>query len=364
MTRKTHLQVIAGLLAALTLSTSAFATTPAQAVQAGADRVAEVQHTDGKWGWPLVAPPTYSNVVGPIGLGQIDAYKLTNDADHLASATAAGDALVGLTADWVGSYNPLFLVELSQLTGNNAYLNQAQNFFSQLDAGTYMRKGTPTDTAGFISAVQAGRSGTWVNLLPWDLAPLAAAAEVAGTTAQKDAFVQAMKDGIDTLDSSSPSSVYSDTLGLAGGVLGLNWLNEDHDPTTGSFATANSVDDMANMLAALQNANGSWSGHSTITNPSAGDEDLQITAYAVLALDTANDAGQYDDEIISAHHYLTSMQNVDGGWPSYPGGAEYAEVDAEVVWALAATADVPEPATLSVMALMGLATLRRRYRSM
>jgi hypothetical protein len=332
----------------------------ATVIQDGADKIVASQHTDGLWGWPLTVPPTYTNITGPIGMGLITAHGQTADVDHINSAKAAGDALVGLTSDWIGSYNPLFLVELTNATGDNSYLGQAQTGFSEMQAGTYTRQSVDYDTAGFIQLVQNGRAGTWVNLLPWEFAPLALAASTAGDSTQVALFTQAMKDGIDTLDSSDPSTVYSDTLGLAGGVMGLSWLGEDFDPTSGAFAAASSTADLADILAGFQNANGSWDWHSAAPSPTSGDEDLQITAYAILALDAANDSGQYDTEIALGRSYLIGMQNIDGGWPSYPGGAEYAEIDGEIVWALAVT--VPEPATMGLLCFGALSLLLVRRR--
>jgi PEP-CTERM motif len=331
----------------------------ATAIQDGADRVESLQDVDGKWGWPLNAPPTYNNITGPIGIGALTAYGQTADPVHLGSATAAGDALDGLTADWVGTYNPMFLISLFDETGNSAYMTQAQTFFTELGAGTYTRSGSDYTTASYITLVQTGRAGTWVNLLPWEFAPLTYAASRAGTPAQEAAFLQAMKDGIETLDSSDPGTVYNDLLGLAGGVMGLSQMNVDFDPTTGAFASAGSTADLAGILAGNQNANGSWYWHSNLAAPATDDEDLQTTAYAMLALLAANDLGQYDAEIVSGRNYLLGQQLVNGGWTS-PGGTENAEVDGEVLWALSETAAVvPEPASLALLGLGGLAMFKK-----
>ncbi|MCA9233541.1 MAG: PEP-CTERM sorting domain-containing protein, partial [Planctomycetales bacterium] len=326
-------------------------------IQAGADRVDGLQHTDGKWGWPLNAPPTYNNITGPIGLGQINAYTATGDPNHLTSATDAGNALDGLTADWVGSYNPMFLLALYDATGTASYLTQAQSFYTDLNAGTYTRSAVNYDTAGFISLVQTNRAGVWMNLLPWEFAPLTYAASQAGNATQEAAFMQAMKDAIDTLDNSDPNTVYSDIIGLAGGVMGLSLMGEDFDPTAGAYSAASSTADLADTLANLQNPNGSWYWHSNLSSPTAGDEDLQTTAYAVLALLAANDSAQFDDEIYAARGYLMAAQLGNGGWNSYPGGSENAEVDGEIVWALAASAAVvPEPGSITLVGI-GLISL-------
>ena len=116
------------IILVLSFSTNVWAVS---SIQAGADHLVDLQYTDGQWGWAITAPPTYSNTTGPIGLGLLSAYSQTGDSDHLDAAESAGDALVALTSDWVGTYNPLFLTELYAATGKVKYLDQAETFFSE-----------------------------------------------------------------------------------------------------------------------------------------------------------------------------------------------------------------------------------------
>ena len=327
------------------------------AIQNGADRVVEVQHTDGKWGWPIDVPPTYNNITGPIGLGLLSAYGKTADADHYNSAVAAGNSLVGLTSDWVGTYNPLFLVSLYDATGSSSYMSQAQTFFTELQAGTYTRQSVDYNTADWITQINSARSGSLINMRPWEFAPQAYAATRAGNSSQETTFSQAIEDGIETLDSNEQLDLF----GLAGGVMGLGWMGSDFDPVSGSFASAGSTADLADILVSHQNANGSLNWQSGIVAPTVGDEDLQTTAYAMLALSSVNNAGQYDSPIVQARGYLLGTQLPNGGWPSYPpDGQEYAEIDGEVVWALSAA--VPEPSTLVLLITAGLGALGYAWR--
>ncbi|MBZ0172587.1 MAG: hypothetical protein K8E66_09435, partial [Phycisphaerales bacterium] len=107
-------------------------------------------------------------------------------------------------------------------------------------------------------------------------------------------------------------------------------------------ALINGIDnltDLANVLAGLQNGNGSWYWHSNLTTPDSTDEDTQVTAYAVLALVAAQEAGagDYTAEIALGRQWLGSMQLGNGGFPSYPGGSENTEVEAEASTALSSS---------------------------
>ncbi|GAX60604.1 prenyltransferase/squalene oxidase [Candidatus Scalindua japonica] len=324
-----------------------------------------IQNTDGSFTWehgPSDSAPGHANITGPIGMGLVSAYGDTGDSDHLTGATKAADYLVSKTSAWVGTYNPFFLLKTYDATGTTAYKDKATEFFTQLDASTYVGSSGTYNTAGYISAIESGRAGVWNNLRPWEFAPLAYAAQREGTAAQTTAFTTALTDGIEALNSSNPSSYYSDILGLSGGVFGLGITGTEFDPTAGSFASAGSTSDLADELASLQNANGSWYWHSNLTSPGTGDEDSQTTAYAMLALMSVNTSGQYDSEIVAGRNYLLGAQLGSGGFPSYPGGPENIEVEGEVVWALSAS--VPEPSLdlligISLVGLVGVGAARK-----
>lgn len=320
-------------------------------LQAAADHIVAQQCVDGGWGWPHDdCGTTYQNIGPPIAIGLLRMYASTQDPAHLASAVAGGD--FNLLSEYpnltprFGTFMAPFLHELSEVTGDTTYSDHAATgFFGPLDAGTYGDTGSNWDTADWIGVVETGRTGTWVNLRPWEFHLLINTAAELGTPAQEALFLSATLAGLDTLDNTDPGSVYSDILGLSGGVRGLGLSG------TASFAPIfsplhpliNGIDnltDLANVLAGLQNGNGSWYWHSNLVSPGTSDEDTQTTAYAVLALVAAQEAGagDYTAEIALGRQWLSTMQLANGGFASYPGGGENTEIEAEASTALSSGA--------------------------
>jgi Dockerin type I domain len=321
-------------------------------LQTGADHIVGQQCGNGGWGWPHDdCGTTYNNITGPIAIGVMRAYASTQDPTHLASAVDGGDYdltfVYGNTTPRFGAFMAPFLHELSGLTGDPTYSNHAATFFyGALDAGTYGDPGT-MNTAGWIAAVQTARTGTWVNLRPWEFHLQMTAAADLGTPAQEALFLGGVLDGLNTLDNTNPGAVYSDIIGLSGGVRGLGLSG------TTSFAPIvsplhplingiNNLTVLANVLAGLQNPDGSWYWHSGLGAPALDDEDTQTSAYAVLALIAAQEAGagDYTAEISLGRQWLGSMQIGSGGFLSYPGGTENTEVEGEALTALSSTSSL------------------------
>jgi len=315
-------------------------------LQAGADHVAAQQCLDGGWGWPHDdCSTTYNNITGPISLGLLEVYAQTSNCFLLEAAVAGGDFDLAFaypnTEPRFGTFGAYFLWQLSLATGDSTYADHAAVwFFDELTAATYGP--SDYDTAGWIGAVQAGRTGTWVNLRPWEFNNLIPAAAAIGNAGQAGLFTDACRDGLDTLDNTAPGSVYSDILGLAGGVRGLAFAGATsftaiNSPNHAGINGISTLQDLADYLASLQNADGSWYWHSNLGGPTESDKDTQTTAYAILALLQADPlvASDYSTNIAKGRDWLRSMQLVDGGFMSYPGGGENTEVEGEALSALA-----------------------------
>ncbi|UCD75327.1 MAG: HYR domain-containing protein [Phycisphaerales bacterium] len=335
-------------------------------VQAAADWIIADRCADNGWSWPTGAncPATYHNITAPIAIGLLKAYSITGDLDTLNAAIDGGDFdLTGVWADSgdtaFGSFTPAFFYILSDVTADSTYSdNAAEDFFDKLTAGTYGDPASdpvyyPADTYGYLDRHKAIRSGYSINLRPWDMLYMPWVAGLIGNddstdppdgVSQQETFLQAVLDGLNTLDDTDPYNVYWDLTGLAGGVLGLALNGTTSFPAIVAPKHAiNGIDnltDLADALAAYQNANGSWNWASNLSSPDASDEDTQNTAYAVLALIAAEDVipapgGRYNAQITKARAWLDSMQDTDGSYFSYPGGGKNTEVCGEALHAAA-----------------------------
>ncbi|GEM_PF-1392656 len=350
-------------------------------LQAGADHVVAQQCADGGFGWPHDdCSTTYHNITAPILMGVLNAHRYTMDPAHLAAAVTGGDFEVAY--QWsngeprFGTQTPRLLQVLSTRSGDPSYAEHAaQYFFDTLQAGTYGP--SDWDTAGYIAAIFAYRTGALVNLRPWEFCTLVTAAEARGNPGQADSFAQAALDGLASLDNSDPGTVYSDIIGLAGGIMALSRTGWTTFPAISAplHSGVNGIDSLAGLVGLLltyQNDDGSWNWHSNLAVPDLSDKDLQTTAYAILALVSAEPlvAGSQAPAILSARDWLASMQLPGGGFPEYPGGNENTGVEGEVLWALGASMDfnaLPVPALerpglalLGVLlALAGIAVRRK-----
>jgi len=221
--------------------------------------------------------------------------------------------------------------------------------------------------------VQTARTGTWNNLRPWEFSTIAVTARNIGSSSQADAFLGAILDGLDTLDSTAPASIYTDLIGVAGGVRGLalegvtsfDPINSPHHAGIDGIST---LVDLADYLAGQQNADGSWFDHSAATSESS--KDTQVTAYAVLALEAVADVlatADYADELAAGRAWLLSMQDDTTGGFFYGPAYMYPPINNEVTGEALAATVVPEPASIIVWSLIALVSVtcvwRRRKRS-
>ena len=310
----------------------------------GTAHIISQQCADGGFGWPHNdCSTTYHNIIAPIMMGVLTAYPYTRDMSTFGPAKAAGD--FEMTWQWpngesrLHTFSSYYLWKLSMLTGDSKYANHAKTvFFDELNAGTYGPNNW--DTSGFIASVVAGRANL-INAVPWDFHVLVKAAAVLGHPGQSEAFVDAILDGLNSMDNTDPNGQPMDLVGIAGAVQGLAFGNRTTFPAIvaplhSGINGISSLEDLANWLVSQQNADGSWNWFSNLGSPGLTDEDTQTTAYAVMALATADPlvAADYSDAVDAGRDWLASQQLVNGGFPEWPTGPENTEVEGEALWAL------------------------------
>ncbi|MCB1583879.1 MAG: terpene cyclase/mutase family protein [Xanthomonadales bacterium] len=320
------------------------------AIEAGAIHIAAQQCPDGGFGWPHNdCSNTYHNITAPIIDGVRQAYIRSGNAGFLGVMKDAGD--YDLTNEYgngearFGAFTSLMMWNLSKDTGDSIYKDFTDvEFFATLDAGTY--SDNDYDTQGWITAVETSRTGTWVNLRPWEFSSLVLTSQRHCRNIQSGDFELAIWRGLGTLDNTDPDNVYSDIIGVAGGLLGLARINRESFPAINAplHAGVNGIgtlEDLADYLMSLQNPDGSFYWHSNLAAPEDGDKDTQTTAYAVMALIKAAerlDESNYLSAITLGQSYLLSMQDSFGGFASYPGDTEHnTEVEGEALTAIGMT---------------------------
>jgi hypothetical protein len=312
----------------------------------GAEHILDQQCYNGGFGWPHAdCSATYHNITGPILLGSLGTFYHTRNDSFLVGPVNGG--AFDLTYRYsngearFGTFTPIFMYSLALAAGNTTFSTHVSTgLFDELAAGTYGPD--DFDTAGWIANIETGRSGAWVNLRSWDFSALISVARVLGQPGQDALFAQGLLDGLNTLDNSDPDNVYSDIVGLAGAVRGLAAARLLSFPAIVAplhpgIEGIDNLEGLAGYLASLQNPDGSWNWHSNLAAPGVGDEDVQTTAYALLALLEVDimTAASYQPATEAARDWLVSMQLPDGGFPEYPGGDENTEVEGEAVTAMA-----------------------------
>jgi hypothetical protein len=298
----------------------------------GGDRLVTTQYADGKWGWPLTAPPTYGNTLGPIAKGLIQSYKRSLSVSQLTAINKAKIALLSKTNNFSPSDGYLAKAIDDAIGGTTCVTYLNTYFYGPLAAGTYNRNGAGTlyNTASYISMIRTNRSGSQANMAAWDLGlGLVGAANCGVTSSELDLWIQGTKDEINEINSAD----YYDVIGLAGGIYGLAFVHESFDPSSGSFgALASNIQDLSGILASYQINNGGFAWNSGYVIPNDGNESIQETSYAILALNEVDRTVFYTN-ITGAADYLANVQLPSGGWENYAGSGENNEITGEALWA-------------------------------
>jgi LPXTG-site transpeptidase (sortase) family protein len=302
----------------------------------GGDRLTALQNNDGGWDWPLdngnPNSGSAANTIGPIGMGLAETYMFTNDSAHLAALSQVGAFLITKTNNFSPSDGYL-AAKLDQVFGGSTYTNHVlNNFYRPLQQGIYDKDGAGTlySTDSYIQRIRDVRSGTQANLAAWDIGMgLVGAASAGVSSSEINKWVIGVEAEINELE--GDGSQYYDVIGLAGAIYGLSFVGEDFDPTSGEHQAASNIIDLANILVSYQLPSGGFTWTATATG--VGDETVQETSYAILALNQI-DPTTFNNQINNAALYLRSIQLGTGGWENYQGYGENNEITAEALWAL------------------------------
>lgn len=278
-----------------------------------------------------------ANVQAISGLATLSAYQAscalgTCNTDFLDASILTGDYLVGggfgnfspnTGFPRIRNFDPLFLVRLSNISGDPQYAEFLEtNFWDRLEDGIY----GPNNDWGiddFVDSLIIARdasSASNATLAAWDFGLLAAAASEAGISQFDQAIIEgtrtALGFGADT--STTLGTVGVDILGLAGGVWVAAITGANVAPTTGSWAGANSNEDLIGIMIAHQSSEGGF-----LQSTAAGNDPIdvlntvsQTTAFALLAL-AEFDSTAYFTRISRALDALVNVFQEPSGRISY-----------------------------------------------
>ncbi|HXI26964.1 MAG TPA: HYR domain-containing protein, partial [Vicinamibacterales bacterium] len=340
------------------------APTIVNAAAIGGARLKALQNADG--GWPFQVgsnacganAASCTNTIGTTGLGLLAAYARTNDPTLLTAAFKAGDLLVArATAALQQPVPPSpvsrdieFLVGLSGLIASTdaakstTYAQAAQSWF-QATVAKFPNAADQIDS--YITKRNAQGLRT---LAAWDSASYIRAAKAVGLTDRALAAAGRIRDREADWKDTNPAHRFDrcgnpSGCGPAGNLFAFDYtiLGEGsllwaiHDLP--GFDTQ--IAEYRDFLAAQQDPEGSWD---------AGD--TQITSFVMMGL-AAVGGPAANNAIVSAATYFLKHQFVPGGWPaegsSTDPASEFAEVDGEVVRAIATLFSTPSGANIAVV---------------
>jgi beta-lactam-binding protein with PASTA domain len=289
---------------------------PMPTILEASQRLIELQNNDGGWDIPLDDgnPDTGTDLqtLAAIATGLARAYAITNDPNILTSLGNTRALLLSKTDNFVVT-DGMLAVELDTILGGTICADHVRtNFFDKLADGTYydLLSDTVYDTNGYIQTIREFRSIDGANnLAAWDLGIGLYDAQLVG--ADPNEWIDAVKAQIDEM---RLDKLY-DVIGLSGAVLGLASAGADYDPQAGMYASASSIQDLADELAINQLNTGGFTWHSGFFIDNF-DEAIHETAYAVMALNEV-DRVRYLSEIKDAGIYLQYAQLPTGGWKNF-----------------------------------------------
>jgi hypothetical protein len=284
------------------------------AIEAGANRVVELQRADtgweGTWYWYVGSTYNATNLTGVTALGLLEAYRDTKDPTYLDAAIDAADFIqthlgAGATGtkyhDRTTAPDIVFLHLLSEVTGEPSYASRATSEWNNI-------------TISYPTAADLDSLFRTINRRSaWDIAFFLEAAHLSGDTTWADDAAAILANTGDTFYYGTDTWWYA--LNVAGAIralVGCGYGGTHYE----------SVVYLLSELISLADGEygvGGW---------------VQDTAYAVMAFSTVGGTGrQYANDL---GRWLARQQDPSGGWTE-PNEYEYPEADGEALRALAST---------------------------
>lgn len=296
------------------ISTFAFAGGSVAAIEAGADRLVELQRTDGiwtgTWDWYPGAGYNIINLTGMVAIGLLEAFQRTKDPAHLEAAEKSASFImtrigVGATGDpkfnfgWPAT-DLIFIYRLGVATANVGYISRA------LVEWEYIKKTYPD--ANSVDVVLRNSNNPNV----FDFAFYMEAAYLVGDyewAEEAAAIIANIED-----DFYYGEGAYWYRLNISAAIRSLVYCGY-------SKQYQSEIVELINILFEMCDGDGIGG-------------DIEETAYAIMALRSVGGAvHSYTNEL---GRWLEGQQETNGGWLK-DDGKEYPKINSEALQALAST---------------------------
>lgn len=297
------------------------------------------QFANGGFPWTVGDATPHKNHQGAIARGVLTSYNAIGDQRNLDAAIRNGDYLIN---DYPRRFSdgdpdffptdPLFLEELTQITGDKRYSDFVRsNFWAKLDAGTYGENNNQdyvawADVMPNIPEFSAWYGGTWIAFEPWFRAHLAVAAYRLGKFDAATAFMDNLLKKIEEV----PSNEYDGDLPALGAAIWASAITGyDLDPKSGRWGSRfNSTQDIANYVVGFQRSGGDWP-YDTSKKASKFVGDTGAGTWVMIGLKAWNST-QYANEIRKGKDFIKSVQQSNGQILTNPGYPAETSVGVEV----------------------------------
>lgn len=311
---------------------NAIAQTDEAALQDGGDWLLTQQFADGSYPW-TVGEGSFTDSQGATARGMLVAYYVLRDVDHYNSAVRSGDYLVDSYPRRFSDgdpdifpLDPLFLEELTWITGDNKYANFVQTYlWDKLKNGTY-GENNDLDAEEWADAVPVFEEfNFWVAMEPVYRSTAAIAAHYTNEPEIRDALLNSIVDKLEDIQTEHKDG---DLTGLAGAIIASAHTGFNLNPQSGRWAGANSTQDLVNILVSYQRNDGAWP-YDTSKRALNYVGDVSVTSWACKALKAWN-AQAYAAKITSAIGFMKSLQQPDGQILTNPGYGPETHVGVEI----------------------------------